>query len=228
MISPFFRKKGTVDAKENQSAEPGEAQLLVTPGSLAGEAEEEIPVESVLASRSGMDKKSLDLIFAVEQMIQAKQHSELQISETQDRLAHANGHIERLNRDMKHLSRVVEEREKSILDLEQKMIEKNMKMDAVAEEYREMQRKLATEIEELKSVIDLEKQKYGSLLAKHNEGLAEKNKRILELEERISRQEAENQHLKQKYESTHQEKVYLSNMISDFTSRMATPIGREG
>lgn len=193
-----------------------------------GIGEPELHNEAHLINKTGMDKKSLDLIFAVEQMIQAKQHTEIQLGEQQDRLNHANGYIERLNRDGKNLSRMIEEREKSILDLEQKIVEKNMKVDAVAEEYRELQRKLSSEIEELQSVIDLEKQKYEVLLAKHNEGLTEKNKRIVELEERISRQETENQHLKTKFEAAHQEKIYLANMISDFTSRMSAPMGKEG
>ncbi|OUS74402.1 hypothetical protein B1748_21515 [Paenibacillus sp. MY03] len=228
MIPPFFRKKGTQEGQEDRSQELASQEPAPPSSEEIPESPVQSPQDSIFIQKSRMDKKSLDLVLAVEQMIQAKQHTELQNSELQDRLAHSGGHIERLNRDVKQLTRVIEEREKSILDLEQKIVDKNMKVDQVAEDYRELERRMTAEIEELKSVIELEKQKYGSLQVKHNDVLAEKNKRIHELEEKIGRQDVEHQHLKQKFETTHQEKVYLANMISDFTNRMSTPIGREG
>ncbi|RJX36818.1 hypothetical protein D3P09_25220 [Paenibacillus pinisoli] len=227
MISPFFKKKETAEklGDKPQDLALGPAPNQGDPGSES--VEESKTYGANVPDKSNMDKKSLDLIFAVEQMIHAKQHTELQVNELQDRLSHAAGNIERLNRDARHLNKVIEEREKSILELEQKIVDKNMKVDQVVEDYRELQRKMSVEIDELKSVIELEQQKYNGLLQKHNDSLADKNKRIHELEEKIGRQEVENQHLKQKYESTHQEKVYLANMISDFTNRMSAPLGRE-
>lgn len=228
MISPFFRKKGTQESQEDRSQELAKQEDAVASPDEPVSPPTPSPQESLLIQKSRMDKKSLDLVLAVEQMIQAKQHTELQNAELQDRLAHSGGNIERLNRDVKHLTKVIDEREQSILELEQKIVDKNMKVDQVAEDYRELERRLTSEIEELKSVIELEKQKYISLQSKHNDALAEKNKRLHELEEKIGRQEVEHQHLKQKYDSTHEEKVYLANMINDFTSRMSSPIGREG
>lgn len=228
MISPFFRKKGTQESREDRSQELAKQEVASTSPEEPSSPPTPSPQESIFIQKSRMDKKSLDLVLAVEQMIQAKQHIEMQNSELQDRLTHSGGNIDRLNRDVKHLTKVIDEREKSILDLEQKIVDKNMKVDQVAEDYRELERRLTSEIEELKSVIELEKQKYISLQTKHNDALADKNKRVHELEEKISRQEVEHQHLKQKYDTTHQEKVYLANMISDFTNRMSAPIGREG
>ncbi|RJE85520.1 hypothetical protein D3P07_20160 [Paenibacillus sp. 1011MAR3C5] len=227
MISPFFKKKESSEKPSDQPQDlapgpaPEQADLAIEAG------DENKAYGANVPDKAKMDKKSLDLIFAVEQMIQAKQHTELQVNELQDRLAHAGGNIERLNRDARHLNKVIEEREKSIHELEQKIVDKNMKVDQVVEDYRELQRKMSTEIEELKSVIELEQQKYNGLLQKHNDTLGEKNKRIHELEEKMGRQEVENQHLKQKYDATHQEKVYLANMISDFTNRMSAPLGRD-
>lgn len=228
MISPFFKKKDAVEKLNEQPQDlPQEAdQQLTEP--VIETATKDNQYSAPASNKSNLDKKSLDLLFAVEQMIQAKQYSELQVNELQDRLHHAGGNIDRLNRDVKHLSQVIEEREKSIMELEQRIVEKNMKVDQVVEDYRELQRKLTAEIEELKSVINLEQQKYENLLHKHNDTLSEKNKRIHELEETIGRQEVENQHLKQKFEATHQEKVYLANMINDFTNRMSVPLGKEG
>lgn len=227
MISPFFKKKETTEklSEQPQDLVPGPATDQIE--AVAEAADEDKAYGMSVANKAKMDKKSLDLIFAVEQMIQAKQHTELQVNELQDRLSHAGGNIERLNRDARHLNKIIEEREKSIHELEQKIVDKNMKVDQVVEDYRELQRKMSAEIEELKSVIELEQQKYDGLLQKHNDTLAEKNKRIHELEEKIGRQEVENQHLKQKYEVTHQEKVYLANMISDFTNRMSAPLGSD-
>lgn len=228
MISPFFRKKGAQESQEDRSQELTKQEAATDSPEEPAAAPEPSPQDSIFVQKARMDKKSLDLVLAVEQMIQAKQHTEMQNSELHDRLTHAGGNIDRLNRDVKQLTRVIEEREKSILELEQKIVDKNMKVDQVVEDYRELERRLTAEIEELRSVIELEKQKYVSLQNKHNDALSEKNKRIHELEEKIGRQDVELQHMKQKYETTHQEKVYLANMINDFTNRMSAPIGREG
>jgi len=179
----------------------------------------------ISTGKGQLDKKSLDLIFAVEQTIQARQHAETNINELQDRLTHTTGHVERLNRDMKNLNKVIEDREKNIMELEQKLIEKNLKVDQVMEDYRELQTTLSAEIDELKSTVDLEQQKYRGVVHKHNEAHAEKIKKMNELEEKIGRIEIENAHLKQKYDTVRQEKAYLSSMISEFTNRMTLPFG---
>ncbi|MDQ0192439.1 chromosome segregation ATPase [Paenibacillus wynnii] len=197
------------------------------------EPEEELGEMDTIETLSGListgkaqlDKKSLDLIFAVEQIIQSRQHAETNIHELQDRLTHSTGHVERLNRDMKNLNKVIEEREKNILELEHKLIEKNLKVDQVIEDYRELQTTMAGEIDELKSSIELEQQKYVSVVHKHNEAHSDKLKKINDLEEKLGRAEVENSHLKQKYDTIRQEKAYLSSMISDFTNRMTLPFG---
>ncbi|MEK8131435.1 hypothetical protein WMW72_26350 [Paenibacillus filicis] len=175
-------------------------------------------------SKANLDKKSLDLLFAVDQLIQAKQHSDMSIYEHQDRLMHANGNIDRLSRDLKNMGRVVEEREKSILDLEQKLTEKNLKYDQMLEDCRDIQNGMTTEIEELKNVIDLEQQKYSSLLHKHNEAQLEKSRKINELEEKNGKLAIEHAHLMQKFEAQREEKAYLLSMIQDFTTRMSSPL----
>jgi chromosome segregation ATPase len=230
MISPFFKKKDAKDQQQELGSEPlvpkSSPDSGLADSELASAVEESLSSMPFAASKSNLDKKSLDLVFAVEQMIQARQHAEINIYELQDRLTHSNGNIERLTRDLKNLNKVIEEREKSILDLEQKLIEKNLKVDQVIEDYRELQSTLSTEIDDLKSVIDLEQQKYTSLAQTHNEANAEKMKKINEMEERIGRLEVENAHVKQKYDTVRQEKAYLSNMISDFTSRMSVPLSQ--
>ncbi|WP_379137464.1 hypothetical protein [Paenibacillus sp. sgz500958] len=223
MISPFFKKKDAAEKQEKpevvQKIQFGEESDEVMEAPQASET-----VAGLISTGKGqLDKKSLDLIFAVEQTIQARQHAENNVNELQDRLTHANGHVERLNRDVKNLNKVIEEREKNILELEHKMLEKNLKVDQVMEDYRELQSTKANEIDELKSSIDLEQQKYRNVVQKHNEAHAEKLKKQNELEEKIGRLEAENAHLKQKYEAVRQEKTYLSNMISEFTNRMTAP-----
>ncbi|MFX3636547.1 MAG: hypothetical protein ACE3L7_21545 [Candidatus Pristimantibacillus sp.] len=236
MKSSFFKKKDKMEKNLNQGQKPSVDQPAISTSiqepkeeykeEISVAAEEGNPSIMNPTSKAHMDKKSLDLVFAVEQIIQSRQHAELNINELQDRLLHSNGHVERLTRDMKNLNKVIDEREKNILDLEQKLIEKNLKVDQVMEDYRELQTTMATEADELKSVIDLEQQKYVSLLQKHNEAHADKIKKMNDLEEKIGRVEVENSHLKQKYETLRQEKAYLANMINDFTNRMATPLGQ--
>lgn len=223
MISPFFKKKDSADKQPKPNMVP--KMQIVEESELEIEEIEgvEQPIGMISTGKAQLDKKSLDLIFAVEQMIQARQHAETNIHELQDRLNHTNGHVERLNRDIKNLSKVIEEREKNVLELEQKLIEKNLKVDQVLEDYRELQTSLSAEIDELKNSIDLEQQKYFNVVQKHNEAHAEKLKKMNELEEKIGRLETENAHLRQKYETVRQEKTYLSSMISDFTNRMSIP-----
>jgi len=225
MISPFFKKKDSMD-KQTKTGMVQKVQLSEEPWD---EMEEPIQEETlaglVTTGKAQLDKKSLDLIFSVEQIIQARQHAETNINELQDRLTHSSSHVERLNRDMKNLNKIIEEREKNVRDLEQKLIEKNLKVDQVLEDYRELQTSLSSEIEDLKSSIDLEQQKYVSLIQKNNEAHAEKLKKMNDLEEKLGRVEIENTHLRQKYETIRQEKAYLSGMISDFTNRMTVPFG---
>lgn len=236
MFSPFFKKKNLIERQSDQDLglrsvpENSQEELPVFSGeSEAGDDRS----SSIFENKVHMDKKSLDLVFAVEQIIQAKQQVEINQYEVQDRLNHANGHIERLSRDLKNLNKVIEEREKSILELEHKMTEKNLKVDQMIEDYRELQSALSGEIEELKSVIEIERQKYASLLQKHNETQNEKNKRISDLEEKIGKLEIEHSHAKQKFEALRQEKTYLVNIVNDFTTRMSSPFasntsGRDG
>ncbi|MFF2481126.1 hypothetical protein [Paenibacillus sp. NPDC058071] len=227
MISPFFKKKDTAGKPIRQEAAAEGAEEQLTDGQDPEELEEAVlDMSSINANKANLDKKSLDLVFAVEQIIQARQHAEMNIQELQDRLNHANGHVERLNRDVKNLNKVIDEREKSIRELENKLIEKNLKVDQVMEDYRELQSAMSVKTEELQSVIDLEQQKYTALLQKHNETNAAQAKRVTELEEKIGRLEAEGTHMRQKYETIRQEKNYLSDMINEFTNRMAAPFGQ--
>lgn len=236
MFSPFLKKKNGNEKKQDQDlgtravSENPQEDLPEVSGN--AEAVDE-RTSSMFENKVHMDKKSLDLVFAVEQIIQAKQQVEISHYEVQDRLNHANGHIERLSRDLKNLNKVIEEREKSILELEHKMTEKNLKVDQMMEDYRELQSALSGEIEDLKGVIEIERQKYASLLQKHNETQNEKNKRISDLEEKIGKLEIENSHAKMKFEALREEKTYLVNIVNDFTARMTSPFasnagGRDG
>ncbi|WP_418039949.1 hypothetical protein [Paenibacillus xylanilyticus] len=199
-----------------------EPQEELSQNSITSEVKEE-PSGSVLINKANMDKSSLDLLFAVEQMIKDKQHVEMSHNDVQDRLNHANGQNDRLNRDLKNLGKVIEEREKSILELERKLADKNLKVDQMLEDYRELQSNMSAQNEELKGVIELERQNYAGLLQKHNEMITDKNKRISELEEKNVRSESELTQMKQKFDTLRQEKTHLLNVVNDFTNRLTSP-----
>ena len=227
MFSPFQKKKGSFEQQQSRESfgmrkDLEEPQEDIPVSSVASEVSEE-PVGSILLNKGQMDNRSLDLLFAVEQMIKAKQQIDISHNDLQDRLSHANGQIDRLNRDVKNLGKVVEEREKSVLELEQRLADKNLKVDQMMEDYREIQATLSGEIGELKSVVELERQNYSGLLHKHNETTADKNKKISELEEKNARLEAELTQMKQKFDAVRQEKTHLLNIVNDFTSRMTSP-----
>ena len=223
MFSPFQKKKGIqedfsiksdlVVPREEVSVPPSESQ--------AGEE----PIGSILVNKGHMDKRSLDLVFAVEQMIKSKQHLEVSYNDSQDRLSHLGGQNDRLNKDLKNLSKVIEEREKSILELEQRLSDKNLKVDQMMEDYRELQSTLSSEIDELKTVIEFERQNYKSLSQKYNETTSDKNKKISELEEKNSRYEVELSQMKKKLDAVYQEKTHLLNIVNDFTNRLTSPFG---
>lgn len=224
MFSPFQKKKEQQQSREDLGTrrDLDEPQEEVSVHSVKVEQSDESS-GSILINKGHMDKRSLDLVFAVEQMIKAKQHVEMSHNDLQDRLGHANGQIDRLNRDLKNLGKVIEEREKSILDLEKRLSDKNLKVDQMMDDYRELHSTLSGEIEELKSVIELERQNYAGLLQKHNETTAEKNKKMNELEEKNTRLEAELSQMKQKFDALRQEKTHLLNIVNDFTNRLTSP-----
>ncbi|SFB51541.1 hypothetical protein SAMN05216312_11152 [Cohnella sp. OV330] len=227
MFSPFLKKKNGAEQQSSRE-EIGlrkDAQETQAEGtaSAAGTEESEVAPDAVLVPKSHMDKKSLDLIFAVEQMIKEKQHVEMSHRDLQDRLGHANGQTDRLNRDLRNLGKVIEEREKSIQELEQRLVDKNLKVDQMMEDYRELQAALTGEIEELKGMIELERQNYAGLLQKYNGTSAEKNKKIGELEEKNERLESELAQMKQKFDALRQEKTHLLTIVNDFTSRLSSP-----
>lgn len=225
MATPFFKKKDMAD----KLLRPGvvqKIQLAEDPPEEKETYETNESLSSLISTgKAQLDKKSLDLIFAVEQMIQARTHADTTNHELQDRLTHTSGHVERLNKDLKNLNKVIEERERSILELEHKLVERNLKVDQVMEDHRELHTTLSSEMDELKSTIELERQKYTNLVQKHNDTISEKLRKMNELEEKIGRLETENAHMKQKYETVRQEKAYLSSMINDFTTRMTAPFG---
>ncbi len=227
MFSPFTKKKNGLEVQQSQEdfgvrSDLEEPQEEMSERSAKFESNEESS-SSILVNKGHLDKRSLDLVFAVEQMIKAKQQIEMSYNDLQDRLSHANGQNDRLNKDLKNLSKVIEEREKSILELERRLADKNLKVDQMMEDYRELQSTLSGQIEELKSVIELERQNYAGLLQKYNETIAEKNKRIGELDEKVARLEAELSQMKQKYDALRQEKTHLLNIVNDFTNRMTSP-----
>jgi hypothetical protein len=226
MFSPFQKKKEQQQSREDLGIRRDleEPQEEVSVHSAEAEIHDEPSGSgSILMNKGHMDKQSLDLVFAVEQMIKAKQHVEMSHNDLQDRLGHANGQIDRLNRDLKNLGKVIEEREKSILDLEKRLSDKNLKVDQMMDDYRELHSVLSGEIEELKNVVELERQNYAGLLQKHNETTADKNKKINELEEKNTRLEAELSQMKQKFDALRQEKTHLLNIVNDFTNRLTSP-----
>jgi len=225
MLSLFQKQKNAPEPQAEPVSEVSSDLAQADAPAAVAAAEESTGPQA--GNKAHLDKKSLDLVFAVEQMIQAKQHLELSHHDLQDRLSHANGQIERLNRDLRTHHKVIEERELSIRELEQRMSDKNLKIDQMMEDYRELQAALSGEIEELKSAIELERQNYASLLHKHNETLIEKNKRIGELDEKNGKLETELAHMKLKYETIRQEKTHLVNMVNDFTSRMTAPFAAQ-
>lgn len=229
MFSPFKKKKSSLEQEHSREdlgisgdLEETQNEAVESVYSTNSETNEET-LGSFFNNKGHMDKSTLDLVIAVEQMVKAKQHVELSYNEMQDRLNQANGQNDRMNKDLRNLGKVIEDREKSIMELERRLSDNNLKVDQMMEDYRELHTTLSGEIEQLKGVIELERQNYAGLLQKHNETTADKTKRINELEEKNMRLEAELNQMKQRSDALRQEKEHLLNIVNDFTNRLTSP-----
>ncbi len=170
------------------------------------------------------DKITLDLINAVNQIVRARQLTEQNLQELQVRFSHSQNQNVLKDKEITRVNEIVAEKEKQIEELESKLSDKNIKIDHLMEEVREIQSAMSSEIKELNKVVDLEQEKnlkYKDRYEKESMDLIIKLKKSEEL---IINLETENNNLSKLYDSIRNENKYLLNMVNDFADRMSSSL----
>ena len=167
------------------------------------------------------DKTALDLVVAVENLLNDRQLSHFKSKDTEDQLSSANETINRLKNDLNKKEHMILEKEKEFRILEDKLTSKQMSYDQLLEDYKDYQSSSNTGIENLKYQLEKERSKYSLIneeFAKHQYDSMQK---IKELEETIRDSEAENAQISSQFQKVMEEKTQLLQTVTDFTQRMS-------
>lgn len=167
------------------------------------------------------DKTALDLVMAVENLLNDRQLSQFKAKDTEDQLDNANEVINRLKNDLSKKEHLLLEKDKEYRVLEDKLTSKQMSYDQLLEDYKEYQNSTNTSIENLKYQLEKERSKYAKLNEEFSRYQQESILKAKELEEKIIDLEAENQQLTSQYQKIAEEKAQLVQSINDFTEKMS-------
>ncbi|MCJ8012053.1 hypothetical protein MUG84_09890 [Paenibacillus sp. KQZ6P-2] len=166
------------------------------------------------------DKVALDLVVAVENLLNDRQLASFKIKDNEQQLQNANESINRLKNELSKKEHFILEKEKEFRSLEDKLTHKQMSYDQLLEDYKEYQNSSNSGIENLKYQLEKERNKYVKLNDEFSHYQYESMKKAKELEERIRDLESENQKVESQYQKVLEEKNHLLQTISDFTARM--------
>lgn len=167
------------------------------------------------------DKTALDLILAVENLLNDRQLFQFKSKDTEDQLYSANETINRLKNELSKREHQSLEKEKEFRSLEDKLTNKQMSYDQLLEDYKDFQSTSNSGIENLKFQLEKERNKYFQLneeFSKHQYDAMQKAK---ELEEKLRDSEAENLKISSQYQKVMEEKAQLLQSVTDFTERMS-------
>lgn len=179
-----------------------------------------------LTEKFKKDKVALDLVVAVDQVIRDRELSEHKLNELQSRFDHSKtqGHL--LSNEINHLTRLLAEREKQIETFEAKLGDKNIEIDQLMEDLRELQSRMSAEIRELKAVVEIERGKYSKLQEQYKIEMSKATMSIKQSEEKLASMESKANTLTRLYEDVRKENTYLLNMVNEFTNRMTVTFGQ--
>lgn len=167
------------------------------------------------------DKTALDLVLAVENLLNDRQLFQFKSKDTEDQLYNANETINRLKNELSKREHLILEKEKEFRSLEDKLTSKQMSYDQLLEDYKDYQSTSNSGIENLKFQLEKERNKYSQLneeFSKHQYDSMQKTK---ELEEKLRDSEAENLKISSQYQKVMEEKAQLLQSVTDFTERMS-------
>ena len=167
------------------------------------------------------DKTALDIVVAVENLLNDRQLSQLKSKDTEDQLSNATETINRLKNELNKKEHMILEKEKEFRTLEDKLTSKQMSYDQLLEDYKDYQGSTNTSIENLKYQLEKERNKYSQLNDEFSKHQYDSIQKFKELEETLRDTGAENTQISSQYQKVLEEKTELLKTVTDFTERMS-------
>src|SRR5690625_4482375 len=182
-------------------------------------SQEQMPVTTPKENRK-KDKIALDLLVAVDQMLNDRDLLKQSLDDLKERLKHSEDHITGLVQEKNQLEQAIALKDTEIARLEEQISSRNMNYDQLMEDYQEMQTRLNYEIDELKNQVDIEQERYNKLNESYEYLQIDNVGKVQKLEDKIRELEIKNDNLQKNYYKMREENSYLLGMFKDFNNRM--------
>lgn len=182
---------------------------------------EDTPKNRLPLLRDNKDKVAIDVISAVENLLNDRQLVIIKNNDLKEQLHNANETISRLKYEQSKNEELVRQKEKEIKNLEDKLTIKQMNYDQLLEDFKEYQNTSTNGFENIKYQLEKEIDKYNRLNDEFTNYKYQNLLKIKELEEKIRELEVENENNYKQYQKILEEKNKLLKTINEFTERMA-------
>src|SRR5690606_131165 len=159
---PFLKKKETIDIEDvkeliEQTENEVESEIA---SAVETEEQHDEPEQKKglfhIPDKAKSNKEIRELILAVEQVAYQYQSSEHKIQELDNRVIFTTSQVTEQQAENRRLQLALENRDRITEELEEKMMDKNLQFEQVMEELKETKSQLRDEIEELKSIVNIE------------------------------------------------------------------------
>lgn len=179
------------------------------------------PQTKLQFSKENQDKVTIDIISAVENLLNDRQIAQFKNQDLKEQLDSAHQVINRLKNDKLQKEQIIIEKTTEVESLEDKLTSKQMNYDQLLEDFKEYQNTSNDGIENLKYQLEKETGKYNKLNNEFSTYQYENMEKTKQLEEKIRGLEVENQKLSENYQSIKEEKNQLLQTFNDFSERMS-------
>lgn len=188
--------------------------------------ERNINDQIVLVNDAGMsrsivtnDRPSQDLLSEVERFIKDREVLQLTNMEMKGQLDHFEQRVTLLAAEKDKYIYQFLDKEEEIKTIEESLTQNHLIYDQLVEEYKKLQAITSSEINELKSEIEIEQHKYSQLVQEFKDYRANATKDNDALQERVRRLEAKNEDLKEQVQSKIEENAELMQGINRFSEQ---------
>jgi regulator of replication initiation timing len=188
--------------------------------------ERNINDQVVLVNEAGLsrsivtnDRPSQDLLSEVERFIKDREVLQLTNMEMKGQLDHFEQRITLLAAEKDKYIYQFLDKEEEIKAIEESLTQKHLIYDQLVEEYKKLQAITSSEINELKSEIEIEQHKYSQLVQEFKDYRANSTKDQDALQERVRRLEAKNGDLKEQVQGKIEENAELMRGINRFSEQ---------
>lgn len=192
----------------------------------SNKSERSINDQIVLANEAGVsrsivtnDRPSQDLLSEVERFIKDREVLQLTNMEMKGQLDHFEQRVALLTAEKDKYIYQFLDKEEEIKAIEESLTQKHLIYDQLVEEYKKLQAITSSEINELKSEIEIEQHKYSQLVQEYKDYRANTTKDNDALQERVRRLGAKNEDLKEQVQSKIEENAELMQGINRFSEQ---------